>query len=360
MSREREKVHFVSGGTRCAAWHYPGGNGGCVIMAGGFAVTKEPGTDLFAKRFHEAGFAVLAFDYRGLGESDGQPRQVAPIGGQLADWQAAIEFARTLPGVDPARLAGWAFSVSGGHVLRVAARTARLAAVVAQTPNVDGPAVLRNAARYQTPLALLRLTGRGVLDALGGAVGRPPLLVPLAGERGTVALLATPDAQETDRVLNPENIHPEWQQSVAARSTLALGWYRPGRDASRVHCPLLVVVCDQDRTALAEPAVAVANRAPRAELLRVPGGHYAPFTTAHEQVVEVELSFLRRHLLEATPKACAPVQGVPAERAANEPVPNEPAPNSEHPAAGVPTTPALAAPAAAAAGSASASTDPRG
>src|SRR3989442_1448002 len=37
----REKVHFPSGDTTCAASHYPGTNGGCVIMAGGFAVTKE-------------------------------------------------------------------------------------------------------------------------------------------------------------------------------------------------------------------------------------------------------------------------------------------------------------------------------
>ncbi|HME63595.1 MAG TPA: hypothetical protein VKG61_01715, partial [Streptosporangiaceae bacterium] len=68
---ERSKVHFEVRGTQCAAWHYPGTNGGCVIMAGGFAVTKEPGTDLFAARFHDFGFSVLAFDYRHLGESGG-------------------------------------------------------------------------------------------------------------------------------------------------------------------------------------------------------------------------------------------------------------------------------------------------
>jgi hypothetical protein len=39
-SVEREKVRFVSGGTECAAWHYQGTNGACVIMAGGFAVTE--------------------------------------------------------------------------------------------------------------------------------------------------------------------------------------------------------------------------------------------------------------------------------------------------------------------------------
>ena len=52
---ERSKVHFEVRGTQCAAWHYPGTNGGCVIMAGGFAVTKEPGTDLFAARFRDSG-----------------------------------------------------------------------------------------------------------------------------------------------------------------------------------------------------------------------------------------------------------------------------------------------------------------
>ncbi len=66
VSVEREKVRFISGDTECAAWHYPGTNGACVIMAGGGAVTKEPATDPFAKRFHHAGFTVLAFDYRHL------------------------------------------------------------------------------------------------------------------------------------------------------------------------------------------------------------------------------------------------------------------------------------------------------
>ena len=32
-SRARQKVRFSSGGTECAAWFYPGTNGGCVIMA---------------------------------------------------------------------------------------------------------------------------------------------------------------------------------------------------------------------------------------------------------------------------------------------------------------------------------------
>ena len=82
---ERQEVRFASGRDECAGWHYPGTNGGCVIMAGGLAVTKEPGTDRFARRFHEAGFSVLAFDYRRMGGSGGTPRQVARVRDELAD-----------------------------------------------------------------------------------------------------------------------------------------------------------------------------------------------------------------------------------------------------------------------------------
>jgi pimeloyl-ACP methyl ester carboxylesterase len=292
----REKVRFTSGGDDCVAWHYAGTNGGCVVMAGGFAVTKEPGTDLFARRFHEAGFSVLAFDYRRIGESGGQPRQVLPLPDQLADWQAALAFAATLPEVDPARLVAWGFSASGGYIFRVAAEHPALAAAIAQNPNADGPATTRNASRHQKPLALLRFTGRAILDALGGLLGREPRLVPLAGEPGTVAMLTMPDALDGDRALNPGNKYPQWRQEVAARSALRLGFYRPGRYAARVRCPLLVLVSDDDQVALPKAAVDAANRAPRAELVRLPGGHYAPFLDGHEQAVEAELSFLHRQV----------------------------------------------------------------
>src|SRR3954447_4268303 len=137
---QRQKVRFPSGDTTCAAWHYAGTNGACVVMAGGTGVTKEPATDRFAPRFHAAGFSVLAIDFRRVGESGGSLRQVVRVNEQVEDLHAAVAFARELPEVDPARVALWGFSLAGGHVLRVAAADAAIAAVVAQAPFVDGPA----------------------------------------------------------------------------------------------------------------------------------------------------------------------------------------------------------------------------
>jgi pimeloyl-ACP methyl ester carboxylesterase len=301
----RRPVRFPSGGDELAAWHYPGTTGACVVMAGGLGVTKEPGTDRFARAFAAAGFTVLAFDHRGFGESGGSPRQVAGIRAQLADWEAALAFAARLPEVAPDRIAVWGFSSAGGHVLRIAAGTPGPAAAIAQSPNADGRAAARNAGRYQTPGAFLRLLGRAVVDAVGGLAGRPPLLVPLSGEPGTVAMLTTPDSRDGDRALDPDGAYGDWTRAVAARSALGVGFYRPGGDARRIRCPLLVVVSDDDRSVLAAPATLAAERAPRGELVRVPGGHYAPFLEAHEQVVAAELDFLRRSLIEAPAPARA-------------------------------------------------------
>jgi pimeloyl-ACP methyl ester carboxylesterase len=299
-SARREKVSFQSDGTPCAAWHYPGVNGACVVMSSGFGVPKEPATDRFARAFHEAGFSVLAFDYRWLGESGGEPRLIQPVKKQLHDWDAAIRMAATLPEVDPQRIAAWGFSLSGGHIFAVAARNPTLAAAIAQNPTADGRAATRNAMRHQKPGAMLKMVDLAIADMLRGMLRRDPILVPLAAPPGTAAMLTTPDAIDGGRILDPDGSYPEWQQVVAARSTLPLGSYRPGKHARKVQCPLLVVVSDQDQTALAAPAIKAARKAPYAEVVELHGEHFAAFLDAHDDAVRDELEFLRRHLLPAS------------------------------------------------------------
>jgi len=323
----REHLTFRSGTEECDAWHYPGSNGACVVMAGGFAVPKGPGTDVFAARFSDAGFSILAFDYRRTGSSGGRPRQVLRVREQLADWHAAIAAARRLPEVDPAKVALWSFSVSAGHLFPVAARDPQVAAVIAQTPNADGPAATRNALRFQHPRAVLRVAGIGLLDVLGSIARRPPRLLPLVGAPGQAVMLTTPDSADTTRALDPDGAYPDWQQAVAARSALRIGSYRPGRYAPRVRCPVLVVVADHDQTALAEPGIQAARRAPRGELLRLPGNHYVPFLGGHESAVAAELAFLRRILLDAHPAVHAEMGD--ASPAGTQPTTSQHAPHAD-------------------------------
>jgi len=256
----------------------------------------DPATGEPLERSGEAGYSVLAFDFRRLGESGGNPRQLVRIGDQQADFRAAIGFARTLPEVDSGRLAIWGFSLSGGHVFALAAELPELGAAIAVSPLADGPAASPNALRHTTPAALLRLNARGLADAVGGLLGRPPLTVPLSGDRGEVAALTTPDSRVGPIALNPDGRYPQWRQEVAARSALRIGFYRPARRASRIGIPLLVVAPEEDGVAPSKPAIRAASRARLGEVCRIPGGHYAPLLDQHEAALAAQLDFLGANL----------------------------------------------------------------
>jgi alpha/beta superfamily hydrolase len=74
-------------------------------MAPGFTGTRD--LICYAKAFARAGLAVLPFDYRHFGESEGSPRQIVGIGKQMEHWRSAIAMARTLDRVDSKRIALW-------------------------------------------------------------------------------------------------------------------------------------------------------------------------------------------------------------------------------------------------------------
>jgi dienelactone hydrolase len=102
------------------------------------------------------------FDYRNFGDSEGQPRQLLDIGMQLADWDAAVDYARTLEDIDHNRIGLWGTSFGGGHVIATAARLPGIAAAVVQCPFTDGVASVRTL----NPVITARITARAVRDVV--------------------------------------------------------------------------------------------------------------------------------------------------------------------------------------------------
>ena len=289
---ERSDVTFPSGGERCAAWLYrPRDADACVLMAHGWTGVREQRLDAYAERFAAAGLAVLVFDYRHFGASGGEPRQLLDIGRQLADWRAAIAYVRGLEGIDPERIALWGSSFSGGHVIELAARDHRIAAVVAQMPFVDGAANLLRLG----PGHVLRLTVEGLRDQAGALAGRPPHMVPSVGPPGSTAVMNSPDAEPGFRALNPAGL--EWRNEAAARVALRVGAYRPISKAARVRCPILFALAEDDVVTPPDLAAKAAQRAPRAEIRHYPGGHFDPYVgELFARVVSDETEFLLRNL----------------------------------------------------------------
>jgi len=103
-------------------------------MAHGFSATiNGMVADEFATVFHEAGLAVLLYDHRGFGLSDG-PRQEVNLWVQARGYRDAIDHATRLPEIDASRIALWGDSISAGGVIGVAAFDPRVRAIVAQIP----------------------------------------------------------------------------------------------------------------------------------------------------------------------------------------------------------------------------------
>jgi uncharacterized protein len=296
-------VEFASGGLRCVAVHVrgegtsfagPDGRRPCVVLGHGFAGTVDSGLVPFAERFGAAGMDALAFDYRHFGASDGEPRQLLSVERQLEDYAAAIALARSLEQVDPARIAVWGSSYAGGHAVAAAVTDGGVAAVVSQVPLMDGLAGLVNAARYAGPGQIARLTVAGVRDLFAMARARPAVMVPVVGPPGATAVMSTPDAEPGFMAI----AGPTMRNEVAARIMLTAGSYRPGLQADRLPCPMLVQIADRDSVAPVKPAQDAAWRATgRGELRTYPIGHFDIYRgEPFERAVADQLHFLLRHL----------------------------------------------------------------
>ena len=292
----RKDVSFQIEGTSLSGWLYlpedilapvP-----CIIMGNGFGGTKDMVMEPYALRYQEAGFAALTFDYRHFGESEGQPRQLFMIQYQLDDYKAAIRYARSLEEIDPARIALWGTSASGGYGLVIAAQDERIACVCAQCPGLDNRASEEMFMRTLGIGHLLRLIVHGQRDVMRSRLGLSPHKIPIVGKPGTMAFFPVADAYEGYGRLASEGFVNE----VCARIVLRSHGYAPLEYIRRVRCPVLIQICDHDSLA---PISAATEKELRkyAEVKHYPIGHFDIYTGSDfERSVNDQLAFFSKHL----------------------------------------------------------------
>ncbi len=197
---ETRPVNIFSDGTRMAGDLYfpkglkPDDKLPAIVLCAGTGGTKSGSQARVAPQFAEKGYFVLAFDYRGWGQSESQliavEQQPKPdeknemtikvkairwpmnYTDQTADIRAAISFIAGEPGVDKECIGLWGSSYGGGLVTWVAGSDPRVKCVAAQVPGMGGaraPAAMKYAydlatkqARGETepvPIETGKLTG---------------------------------------------------------------------------------------------------------------------------------------------------------------------------------------------------------
>jgi pimeloyl-ACP methyl ester carboxylesterase len=292
----RRTVTFRSGDSYCTAWLYLPHTASrapapVVVMGHGLGATREMGLAPYAERFASAGLAVLVFTYRHLGDSGGQPRQLLSMSKQLTDWDAALQYAASIPEVDRSRIAVWGSSLGGGHAIAVAARHPGLRAAVAQCPFTDGLASA-GALSVRESLTLFVFVVR---DFLASVRGKGSVCVPVAAAPGKPGLMTAPDALPGMLALLPDGY--EWVNRAAARSIASLIRYRPGRSAKRVVAPILICISATDSVAPAKQTEHYARQAPRGDVRLYAAGHFDFYLgDAFTQLVTEQTEFLVSHL----------------------------------------------------------------
>jgi uncharacterized protein len=279
----RADITFDADGATLRGWLYrpqaENGPSPIIVMTHGWGAVKEMYLDLYAEAFADAGFAVLVYDNRHFGASDGLPRQEIDPWAQVHDHRHAITFVGTLPGVDRERIGIWGTSLSGAHVLIVGAVDWRVKCVVAQCPTISGS----HNTRLRFPAGGLDdLHRRLAADRDSRSNGEEPGMIPIAPDLDA----SISDGADAIKAFGNDgagwfqNMRPDrlaaWRNSVTLRTLDLYSEYEPGTYVERIGpTPVLVIAGDKDTLTPTDQTLAAYERMQQPkQLLLLPGGHY--------------------------------------------------------------------------------------
>jgi dipeptidyl aminopeptidase/acylaminoacyl peptidase len=129
-----QAIDFISHGLALKGFlHMAEGAGkhpGLVLCHGFGGSCRGAGHPELAKALEQAGYAVLRFDFRGCGQSEGRRGEVI-VDEEIADLSHAIDFLEAQPHVDAARIGVIGASLGGSVAIEIAARDPRVKVCVA-------------------------------------------------------------------------------------------------------------------------------------------------------------------------------------------------------------------------------------
>lgn len=274
----RSDVEFrAEDGTVLRGWLYKPqkttGADPAIVMAHGFSGVKGSLTK-YAEVFSAAGFAVLLYDHRGFGSSDGAVRQDINPFQQVADFRDAITFVQTLSGLDPDRIGIWGSSFAGGHAINIGASDRRVKCVVAQAMMISGHGTVQRMFNARQSAQLVK---RFAADRVARMKGESPEMIPVFTTGDDICAL--PPAVSPRFIKASEDEDALWRNEVTLRSLEHMGAYEPGTVIKFVSpTPLLMIVGLNDTITPPDLALEAYERAlhPK-KLVTHPGGHFATY-----------------------------------------------------------------------------------
>ena len=236
-----------------------------------------------------AGFAVLVFDYRGFGDSDGSASYLDPMT-QVADVRAAVEYLQSRDDIEADRIGVFGSGgTGGGNAVYAAGLDERIGATVAQVPIADGRDWLHRMRReheWVDFLAELREDARRRTKTGGGAMVPPRdgIMVP------------TPERRKTTI---KEDVDDRIPKEVELASAEAIFAYRPIDVVDRI-APraLMLIAVEHDATTPEDHSYALYEKAgsPKRLVLQTGTSHYAAYERYRDVVNPMIVEWFTTHL----------------------------------------------------------------
>jgi hypothetical protein len=246
-----------------------------IIMAHGFTTTINGMTaDKYAERFRESGYAVVLYDHRNLGISDGEPRQEINFWVQSRGYIDAIDFVSTQSEIDTVKIAVWGASLSSREAFLVGTMDARVKAVIAMIPafGEEIPSTDPDESSYTFAKKTLYSDDIGRLPHTTTA--RMPIVS--SDQIGTPSALAEITAYRWF-IEYGGRFGTNWQNVVSFSSVDAPEDFNLGHLAPHLKAPILMIVALNDEMNGANPMVAqhVYNSISQLkEWVDIDGGHF--------------------------------------------------------------------------------------
>jgi alpha-beta hydrolase superfamily lysophospholipase len=266
----------------------PAGGLPALVFCHGFAATREYVAGDIAAAMSARGYAVLTFDHRGFGDSEGEQWRLLPME-QVEDIRCAAVFLSTCPEIDAQRIGLYGISFGGAHAISAAAVEPLVRATVSCVPFSDGAAWMRGMRRNWEWYDLLD---------------------DLAADRVRAVVSGRSEDVDPDRILvrDPESIEwNEWlKDSYPSRATYrlplesarAIVEYVPLQAAPRVS-RLLVIAAGRETLMPREQAreLVDAAREPKRLVVLPEARHHDIYREQYfEQVAELAADWLGEHL----------------------------------------------------------------